>query len=255
MDNINPEAGSEAQPQSAIDDTAEGLHPGTGGAPPDSDPGAQTPELVEYKYDGKTFNVPPELADALKKRDDDYNAGFGQVKSELETLRASLPANPPPGDANPAGDSEDLLNRLLENPKGVFDEWKQEIEQDLTKKYQGAEQAKEFERGFWDQNKELVPHKVVFNGYMAENAHRWIVEKLSDQQAYDKCAEMTRRYVLEHGGKVTAPSVHTEGPGQPAAPTTQTDQPPPRTKTISDVMREHKAREEAGPARPAAAGG
>ncbi len=250
MDNVNPEAGNE--PQNQIDVPIEGLPPEMGGVPVDA-PGAQTPKLVEYKYDGETFNVSPELAAALSKRDEDYNAGFGQIKTELQSLKANLPA-PSPAPASEPSDDEDLLNRLLENPKEVFAELKKDITNDLTKQYQGAEKAKEFERGFWEANKEIQPHKVVFGGYMAENAHRWIAEGLNDQQAYDKCAEMTRRYVLENGGKPSAKPTHTEGPSQPSASSPEPTESPAQFRSISEQILAKKNAEELGPQRVVAGG-
>lgn len=259
VDPITPEA-EPNQPGGQIDVPIEGLpaefqNPNIPQPEGDQPPAPSQPKMVTWRYKGKDYQVPKETLSAIDEREQAFQSGIEKEKAEKEAIIQSLQANSLPANQNASEeDKEELLARLLDNPKEVLAEIKEEAKAELRTEYSQHESIKSAETAFWGQNQELTPHKDMFDGFWLANAARWQAEGKTDSQAREECAELVRTKLLQIQGKAPTarPTPHIESGGE--LPADEPETPPVKIKTISDLTREKQIRERLGPQAASAPG-
>jgi len=106
------------------------------------------PELVRVRFQGKTYMVPEDVADAWHAREENFNKKFGEVSEELGYLRRQT------GGRQQASPDQPQETSFWEDPEGF-------IERRLQREQAQAARQKAFEdaeKAYWGAFYKTYPH-------------------------------------------------------------------------------------------------
>lgn len=208
---------------------------------------APAPRLVTLNYNGKEYQVTPDVAEVWAQRQSAFDSGYKKTLEELKRYKDTIESVSRPAEPTEEEKREQLATRLLTEPDKVIAEIRADLKKELTQLYQGDISAREFQANWWGRNSEILPYREMFDGLMLLNAKKYIDDGLSDAQAYDRNAESVRKMILSIKGNgaanVSQAAQHTEEPA-PSSGATVVREPAVETgfTSMSDTMRARRQR-------------
>lgn len=206
-------------------------------------------ELVTIEIGGAKFEVSKELAET-----------YGKSKEASPSPAPSPQPIPRPAPTLVKEEDDDYdvdLEKLLENPKAVLDEFGKrlttKVSTELRSSYEKDLLVREFWNEFYDENPELKRHNIFVRSVLADSASQ--LGNLQGKEARDALAQrvsqeivsLTQEALIKAGGKKQGDSKagqagnKLEGQGSKRRTTSQ-ERPKERSQPvgISDMLRERK---------------
>lgn len=207
------------------------------GQPPEYPP---EPQLVRIRLNGKTIEVPPDVADAIQAREENFQRRLSEQGAELGQLRQQVRQEQPQSQPQTPTQDEDL--EFFQSPTAAFqrrvDLVREQIMQQIRHEQQLEEARRQFWQNFYQKHSDLAGRERFVNAVFQQELPN--LQSLSPAEAQERLAEAIHD-LLGEGGSAGTPlkngPVTTERGSNPPQTRRQPPSPPQQGGTLSDGIR------------------
>lgn len=207
---------------------------------------AEAPQLQKVKVGGREFELTPEIAEAVRQREADYEKGIQRQGQELAQLRQATQEWQRVRQALVPEKTVSLGTKLFEDPDGALKEYQERILTQVRQEYAQVESTKQFWSDFYEKHQDLKSAKRVVQAVFQENLPR--LANASIPQAMEEIASLSRTEVLSvikafNGGRSqdteTPSRAVVESPSGPRQPKPKEEE--SKFKSLGDVIKARRA--------------
>lgn len=195
--------------------------------------GSNDGSTEEVEIHGVKFVVSAEQADALRKRELDFERKISEQGRELGELRKKT------------GDEPDKVVRkrlgelILEDPEKAVEEIEAQVERKVAARVEQKNAQEQFWQGFYDTYPKLKDYKFFVQSVLTKHFDE--LQGLSAAEGMAKLATKVVQYLPQEAKKEPNPDGHAEGESNIIPMGMKPAEKPTGVRTLSSVIKERRA--------------